>query len=195
MKRIALVLAPGFEEFESSCFLSVLGATRLVEGVEPLIVETVALEREVSGAHGFTVRVTHRSADADPTSFAAAAIPGGFHEKGYSHATDPPILEFLRAIDKKGGLLASSSTGSRVFAAAGLLVGKRATTFPFADGRHRAFLAECGATLHDEPIVRDGNLITGRSPWDALDTAFQLLFALLGERAVAAVRRSMGAPQ
>lgn len=194
MKRLAVILAPGFEEYEAACYLSVFGWTRTIEGIEPIVVETLAVERDVTGAHGFIVRTTARLSDANPASFAGAAVPGGFHEKGYSHATEPPILDFLRAIDVKGGCVASTSTGARVLAAAGLLVGRRATTYPFADGRHRAFLAECGATLSDGPIVRDATIITGSAPWDARDTALELLHAIAGERAVMAVKRSMGAP-
>lgn len=194
MKRLALVLAPGFEEFEAAAFLSIFGWTRTIEGVEPIVVDVLAVDREIAGAEGLQIRIATRVSEAGPENYAAAAVPGGVFERGYSHATDAPVLEFLRAIDKKGGLLASTSTGSRTLAAAGLLVGRRATTFPFADGRHRAFLYECGATVTDGPIERDGALITGNTAWVAPATAFELLDAISGAQAVRSVKRAMGHP-
>ncbi|MBI3818007.1 MAG: DJ-1/PfpI family protein [Planctomycetes bacterium] len=192
MKRLALVLAPGFEEIEAASFVSIFGWTRAIEGLEPIFVDPVATEREVSGANGLLVRITNRIGEIEPSHYAGAAVPGGAFEKGYSHATDTPVLDFLRAIDNKGGFLSSTGTGSRALAAAGILVGRRATTFPFADGRHRAFLHECGATVTDGPVEHDATIITGNSPWVARDTALELLSALAGDRAVAAVKRSMG---
>lgn len=192
MKRLALVLAPGFEEFEAAAFLTVFGCTRSIEGIEPIVMEPVSVEREFSGAEGLQIRVPARIGEIQASNYSGAALPGGVYEKGYSHATDGPVLEFLRQIDAKGGFLASTSTGSRSLAAAGLLVGRRATTFPFADGRHRAYLYECGATVSDGPIVRDGTIITGNSPWVARETAIELLHAVGGDRTVAAVKRALG---
>lgn len=188
-----MILAPGFDEFEASAFLSVVGFSRTIEGVEPIAADTVGLEREVVGAHGMIVRVTSRVADAKVASYAGAAVPGGFHEKGFSHGYDPPVLAFLRELEASGATVAASSTGSRVLAAAGLLVGKRATTYPFDEGRHRAYLGECGATISDKTFERDGAILTGSTPAAALETAFELLRCLQGDRAVAAVRRAMGA--
>jgi len=193
VKRIAVVLAPGFEELEASAFLGVLGFSRTIEAVDPISADTVAVEREVTGAHGLVVRVTSRIADANAEAYAGAAVPGGFHEKGYSHAYDPPVLEFLRKLEAAGATIAATSTGSRVLAAAGLLVGKRATTYPFDEGRHRAYLAECGAHVSDKTIERDGAILTASTPMASIETSFELLRALEGDRAVAAVRRAMGA--
>lgn len=193
MNRIALILAPGFDESEAAAYLSIFGWTRTIEGVEPIVVDPISTEREVAGAHGLVAKISILVQSTSAAGYAAAAIPGGFHEKGYSHATDEPILSFLRALDARGGWIASTSTGSRVPAAAGLLIGRRATTYPFSDGRHRAFLHECGATVEDGPIVVDGTSITGCSPWVAREVALELLKVISGERAVTAVRRAMGA--
>jgi putative intracellular protease/amidase len=192
MKRLALLLAPGFEELEAAAHVSVFGWSRNIEGVEPYSLETIAIDREVLAAHGTQVRTSTRVADADPKAFVGIAIPGGFFEKGFAHSCDPPILAFLRAADAAGTTFAASTTGTRVLAAAGLLVGKRATTYPFSEGRHRAFLAECGATPSDGPIERDGSFLTGSTTACAVDLAFELLRVLEGDRAVAAVRRVMG---
>jgi len=192
MKRIALVLAPGFDELEASSFVALAGWVRTSESLEPLQVEILAVEREVAGAHGMTVRATKRLAEAEPRGYAAVVVPGGFHEKGFSHVCDPPMLEFLRNAEAAGTVLVATSTGARALAAAGLLVGRRATTYPFEDGRHRAYLAECGALLSDGPVEHDGAVLTGTSPSAAMDTAFELLRALEGDRAVATVRRAMG---
>jgi protein deglycase len=192
VKKIAVLLAPGFDELEAAAFVEVFGWARMSDGVEPIAAETLAVEREVVGAHGMAVRAHLRIADAEAATYAGAAVPGGIHEKGYSHAYDAPVLDCLRRIEACGGTIASSSTGSRVLAAAGLLVGKRATTYPFDEGRHRAYLAECGATLSDAEIERDGAIITGQSPASALAVALELLLTVQGERAVAAAKRRMG---
>lgn len=193
MKRLALLLAPGFEEVEAAAFLAVFGATRRVEGLDAYGVESLALEREVTSAQGWHLRGLGRLADATASGFTAAAIPGGSFEKGFAHVCDEPVLAFARSIDAAGGVLAASTTGACALAAAGLLVGKRATTSPLGEGRHRAYLAECGATLSDGPIERDGTVLTASTTASAIALAFEALRALEGDRAVATVRRLLGA--
>ncbi len=192
MKRLALVLAPGFDEMEASTFLGVFGWTRAIETVEPVVLEPLSIDREVPGAHGLVARVAARIGDADPTSYAAVVVPGGSYEKGYSHVCDAPVLQFLRGIEGSGGTLVATSTGTRALAASGLLVGKRATTYPFDDGRHRAYLAECGATLSNAPLEIDGAVITCSGPNSVLEAAFSLLRAIGGDRDVEAVRKALG---
>jgi protease I len=68
----------------------------------------------------------------------------------------------VQAMNRSGKPVCGICHGPWVLVSAGLLKGKKAT----AVWNIHVDLANAGATVIDEPVVVDGNLITSRFPYD-----------------------------
>jgi 4-methyl-5(b-hydroxyethyl)-thiazole monophosphate biosynthesis len=155
------VLAPGFEETEVVTIIDLLrrgGIAVTVLGLE---------SREVTGSHRITVLAEGLLADfAD--DFDAIVLPGG--QPGAANlASSPRLLELIRATFRRGGLCAAVCAGPTVLGAAGILAGYRATCYPGNEG------ALLGATVVEEPVVRDRTIITSRGVGTAIPFALEII--------------------
>jgi len=100
--------------------------------------------------------------------------PGG---KGRLAAMkNPAILAFINRQRPNAKLEASVCTGAFLLAEAGLLAGKKATTY------HTAFaeLAGYGVRVVAEKVVRDGGIVTAGGVSSGLELGFYLLRELFG---------------
>jgi cyclohexyl-isocyanide hydratase len=99
-------------------------------------------------------------------------IPGGF---GTADAMlDEAFMAQIRRLGAGAKYLTSVCTGSLILGAAGFLKGKRAA----CHWAWRDLLKPFGATVGEERVVRDGNVITGGGVTAGLDFAFVLLAEL-----------------
>lgn len=101
-------------------------------------------------------------------------VPGGF---GTTDAMlDQAFMAQIRRLGATATYLTSVCTGSLILGAAGFLTGKRATSH----WAWRDQLAEFGAIVSDERVVRDGNLFTGGGVTAGIDFALVLLNEMAG---------------
>jgi cyclohexyl-isocyanide hydratase len=89
---------------------------------------------------------------------------------------DPETLAFIRSQAKGARYVTSVCTGALVLGAAGLLIGKRATTHWMS----REMLASFGAIPAAERFVVDGNLITGGGVTAGIDFALAVAAQVFG---------------
>ena len=188
--KILLVLPRGFEDLEAAAFADVLGWTSGAAGVE-VGVDTCGIDSPVTSARGLALLPRLRPADVDPDQYRALALPGGYHGLGYTQAYEPEMLDLYRAIAAREGIVASICVGALPLARAGLLAGRRATTYPHDNGRHARVLTEAGAIYTGAVVEQDGQFITGNGPGAAIEVSFLLASRLLGEAAVARARELM----
>jgi putative intracellular protease/amidase len=109
-------------------------------------------------------------------------VPGGLGAT--EAALDRAFLAEIRRLGGQARYLTSVCTGSLILGAAGFLRGKRAATH----WAWREPLPLFGATVSEERVCRDGNLITGGGVTAGLDFAFTLLAELAGEDAAKSVQ-------
>lgn len=102
-------------------------------------------------------------------------VPGGFGTT--AAALDEAFMAEIRRLGGQARYLTSVCTGSLILGAAGFLRGRRAATHWGA----RDLLALFGATVSEDRVCRDGNLITGGGVTAGVDFAFTLLAELAGE--------------
>ncbi len=124
-----------------------------------------------------------------PRDFDMVVLPGGL--PGADHLKDDPrIIALVRRQFEQHKYLAAICAAPKVLAAAGILNGRRATSFPGSlDGIDVPGLAyETGA------VVRDGNLITSRGPGTAMDFALALIELLAGTETRDAVEAKLQRP-
>ncbi len=102
-------------------------------------------------------------------------IPGGF---GTTEAMgDAAFMAQIRRLGISATYLTSVCTGSLILGAAGFLSGKRATSH----WAWRDQLAQFGAIVSEERVVRDGNLFTGGGVTAGIDFALVLLAEMAGQ--------------
>jgi cyclohexyl-isocyanide hydratase len=101
-------------------------------------------------------------------------VPGG---GGCGDAMENPVyLDKIRQLASGARYITSVCTGSLILAAAGLLIGKRAT----CHWAWRDTLALFGAIPDSGRVVRDGNIITGGGVTAGMDFALVVISELFG---------------
>lgn len=158
-RRIAVLAADGFEKVELTIPVNALrlsGATCHVISLRHGRIRGVNLHEPASRVH-----VHATIAETNPDDYDGLLIPGGF--------INPDLLrqsaearEFVRAFDDARKPIATLCHGPWVLASAGLLEGRRMTSWPGV----RDDLVNAGAVWLDQELVRDGNLLTSRGPQD-----------------------------
>jgi 4-methyl-5(b-hydroxyethyl)-thiazole monophosphate biosynthesis len=143
------------------------------------VVATLA-NNPVTGSHGIRLSADTPLAALAEQDFDMIALPGGM--PGADHLRkDPRIAEIVRSLHAKGRPVAAICAAPMVLAAAGVLDGRRATSFP-------GFLKDADtATVVGDAVVVDRGVITSRGPGTALDFALALVEALLGDAARQAI--------
>lgn len=167
---VVILLAPGFEEIEALVPADVL---RRANHPVTLVSVTPEESREVTGAHGITVRTDDWIGSVDIRQARMLVLPGGM--PGTSNLErNEAVREAVRIQLSEGRLLGAICAAPSIPGRMGLLQGRRATCYPgFEDTLQ-------GATTSQDPVVTDGNLVTSRGPGTAMAFALALAGALSG---------------
>jgi protease I len=116
--------------------------------------------RTCAGKHGYPCRTDIGYATMRAADFDALLVPGGFAPDKMRRRKE--VLDLVRDMDKDGKLIGFICHAGWVLISAGILKGRRATsTVGIRDD-----MVNAGATWVDEALVRDGNLISSRTPAD-----------------------------
>ena len=155
MTDILIFVEEGYEEFE----LWVPYYRFLEAG---FTVEVVGAEkgRIYAGKHGIEVKTDAAFSDVDLAGVKVVLIPGG-------HAPDrlrlhDAAVKLVQEADEKGIVIAAICHGGSVLVSAGIVAGRRLTSYRSI----RDDLRAAGAEWVNEPVVIDRNLITSRTPRD-----------------------------
>jgi protease I len=120
-----------------------------------------ALElKTFAGKHGYPAAAEQLLSEARSEEFDGLLIPGGFMpDKLRRH---PKVLSLTREFFEQGKMVAFICHGGWIPISARILKGRRATgSLGIKDD-----LQNAGAIWVDEAVVRDGNLISSRTPRD-----------------------------
>jgi 4-methyl-5(b-hydroxyethyl)-thiazole monophosphate biosynthesis len=167
MKRVLVPLAEGFEEIEATTIVDILRRA----GIEVVIASLTG--HPVTGSHGIRITADTPLAALAEQEFDMIALPGGM--PGAEHLKkDSRVAEIIRRLHAKGRPVAAICAAPMVLAAAGVLEGRRATSFP-------GFLEDAtAATVVGDAVVVDRGVITSRGPGTAMDFALTLVETLAG---------------
>lgn len=170
MARVLVPLAQGFEELEA---VTVIDLLRRAE----IEVEVAGLEEGViSGCRRTRVLPDLTLDQALERDYDMVVLPGGL--PGATHLdNDPRIHKLLRRMADAGKFTAAICAAPKVLAHAGILEGKRATSYPGTLDE----VAGKGVRVEQGAVIRDGHVITSRGPGTAMDFALELIRALAGE--------------
>lgn len=158
-KRVAIVVADGFEQVEMTSPREALEET----GAETYLVSIE--EGRVKGwKHtdwGDTFEVDVPIDEAAPDDYDALLLPGGVMSPDKLRRDDR-ILEFVRAFFEQGKPVAAICHGPWTLIDAGVMEGRRVTSYPSI----RKDLENAGAEWTDREVVVDDGLVTSRKPED-----------------------------
>jgi transcriptional regulator GlxA family with amidase domain len=186
-RRIGILLFDGVEELDAAGPWEVLSTWTQQHPADGW--ETFCLSadgRPVRGAKTLTLGAHHSMDDAPPMD--VLVHPGGRGTRPMLRDADH--LDWVRAQRATVPLMASVCTGSLVYAAAGLLVGRRATT-------HRASLnlqSELDTTILTDVrsrFVDDGDVITSAGVSAGIDMSLHLVARLSSPARAREVRREI----
>lgn len=177
MKAIVF-LADGFEECEGLIAVDILRRA----GVETIMASAMDGLLIDSSRH-IKVQADVMAADVDYDTVDLIVLPGGrlgTENLGANELVVEKCKEF--AANK---LAAAICAAPSLFAALGLLEGKKATCHPDFEGVMQ------GAELTGESVVVDGNIITGQGLGASFDFSFELVKILVGEEMVEQIKKGI----
>jgi transcriptional regulator GlxA family with amidase domain len=183
--RIGVFVFDGVEELDWVGPWEVL-ATWATQWPDEAEVFTFALTREaVTCAKGLHVLPDHDRDSMPPID--VLVYPGGRGTR--IHLQDDDIKRWLRDTTQSGVLMTSVCTGSLVYAAAGLLDGRPATTHWASTD----LLDSLGRDIEirDDRFVDDGNIITAAGVSAGIDMALHLVARLASIERAREVRRGI----
>jgi 4-methyl-5(b-hydroxyethyl)-thiazole monophosphate biosynthesis len=169
---VLVPLAQGCEELEAITIIDLLrraGITVVSAGLD---------DQPVKASRGTVLIPDTTIEQVMAQSFDMIVLPGG--QPGADHLRDDPrIQQKLKQQASDDKYVAAICAAPRALAQAGLLNGKRATSFP---GSLEGCPAQDLQYLND-PVVVDGRIVTSRGPGTAMDFALTLIEILLGKEA------------
>jgi len=182
---IAVALFPGVEELDFAGPWEVLSAWSHLAPDDGVEVVTVAEEpAPLRCAKGLTVVAERTWADLGPLD--VLVLPGGRGTRPL--LSDRPFLDRLRRLATGGTLMTSVCTGSLLYAGAGLLDGRPATTH-WASLDELAGLGTGVAVRPDERFVDTGQVVTASGVSAGIDMALHLVARLHSVERARQVRR------
>ncbi|MBQ6021173.1 MAG: DJ-1/PfpI family protein [Clostridia bacterium] len=172
---VILFMANGTEETEAIAVFDILKRG----GVE---VVTVGVdEKSVCLSHGLRIECDESSRGLVLSEAPEAVILPGGMPGTLNLEKNADVIGLVKDAASRGAVVAAICAAPSILGRHGLLKGREAVCYPGFE-KHLA-----GAVLSEKPVVRDGNIITAKGAGVALEFGAEILSALKGEEAAAAV--------
>lgn len=170
MADVLVPLAQGCEELEAVTIIDILRRAEINVVSAGLTAEPVRCSRG-------TVLIADKTLDeALQQDYDMVALPGGL--PGADHLNDDQrIHQLLKQMADGDKYTAAICAAPKVLATAGILSGKRATSFPGTLEK----LDLKDTDIEQNPVVTDGKVITSRGPGTAMEFALVLVEKLRGK--------------
>ena len=168
MKTVLVPLAQGCEELEAVTLIDILRRADIH------VVSAGLDAKPVRGSRGTMLLPDTTLDEALAHNFDMIALPGG--QPGTNNLmTDQRIIALVQRMAQQGKYVVAVCAAPAVLATAGILDGKRATSFPGALDAFPKVMQQQAA------VMEDGLLITSRGPGTAMDFALTLIARLAGQ--------------
>ena len=165
MKKVAVLLADGFEEIEA---LSVVDILRRADVHCDMV--TIG-DINVIGAHNIKVTADIRI-DEDLSGYDMIVLPGGLPGATNLQAS-AKVIELVRYFNDNNKYIAAICAAPIILKTANIIEGKNITSYP----GYEEELKGCNY-IENEYVVVDGNLITSRGPATTMLFAYKILEVL-----------------
>lgn len=185
--RVIVPLADGFEEIEAATIIDLLRRA----DIEVVVAALGGMQARGAHGLGFAADIALDDAldDALDGDYDVVVLPGG--EPGATALRDDArVQQLLKRQAEEGRLVAAICAAPKALAAAGLLDGRAATSYPGYLDQHPA----PGMRYLAQPVVVDGKVVTSRGPGTAMDFALALIELLQGRAGRAKVEDPLMRP-
>ncbi|MGN0243335.1 MAG: DJ-1 family glyoxalase III [Lachnospiraceae bacterium] len=166
MKKVCVLFAEGFEEVEALTVVDLLRRVKI-----EVLCASVTGNLLVTGAHNITVQMDCLMSEISEEEMDYLILPGGM--PGTIHLKeDPQVRQWIQKRATREAGIAAICAAPSILGELGILQGRRATCYPGFES------ALQGASVSEEPVVRDANIITSRGVGTAIAFAYELVCAL-----------------
>lgn len=168
MAKVYIFLADGYEEIEGLTVVDLLRRASI-----EIFMVSVTGNINVTGAHHITTSADLLFEDVDFTDADMLVLPGGM--PGTVHLEEHEGLDkLLKEFHAKGKSLAAICAAPSILGTKELLKGKNATCYP---GYEEKLI---GASVRNEIVVVDGNIITSKGMGTTIDFSLSLIKDIKG---------------
>lgn len=170
MAVVLVPLAQGCEELEAVTIIDLLrraGITVVAAGLD---------EQPIKASRGVTLLPDTTLDEALKQDYDMVVLPGG-RAGADNLANDARIAALLKKMAESGKFTGAICAAPCVLAKAGILKGKQATSYPGVLDK----MSLPDVMYKTDKVVKDGTVITSRSPGTAMDFALELIETLAGQ--------------
>ena len=176
MKKVALLLADGFEELEAVGTYAMLSRGGLDVDIYALS------DKDTTGRFGLTCSKLHSFSALNASYYDALVLPGG---PGYELLEkNEHVQKILEQFMDSGRVVAAICASPTILGRAGYLQGKKYTCFTSMND-------DFGGAFTGEYVAVDGNIITGQSAAATVDFGLAIIEKLLGKEKADQVKKSI----
>lgn len=180
MKKVAVILADGFEEIEAITSVDVLrraGATVSIASLK---------DAQIRGAHNIVVKADVTLREVEELGYDAIVLPGGL-PGAENLANDAKLREILHKFDKEGKLICAICAAPMALESAGVLK----DSFVCYPGFEENVRSDKRGYVSDKNVLKDQNIITGKGPAFSMEFALCVVKNLLGDEAYLKVKNDL----
>jgi 4-methyl-5(b-hydroxyethyl)-thiazole monophosphate biosynthesis len=178
MAKVLMPLAQGFEEIEALAVVDILRRAEIEVVLAGLQSGPVESARKINVIPDTVLDAINANA------FDMIILPGGQPGTDNLNA-DSRIHELLKDFAAKDKMIGAICAAPSILAAAGLLTGKHATSYPSYSDRLT------GAIYEDKQVVCDGSIITSQGPGTAIIFGIEIVARLAGREIADNVSKAM----
>jgi 4-methyl-5(b-hydroxyethyl)-thiazole monophosphate biosynthesis len=171
MTKVLVPLATGCEELEAITVIDLLRRA----GIEVITAGLEAVPQAVRASRGTLLTPDASLDQALKQDYDMVVLPGGQPGADNLNA-DLRIRTLLQAMAQREKYIAAICAAPKVLAHAGVLKGRRVTSFPGALDQTQ--LAD--VQYEETAVVQDGHILTSRGPGTAMDFALTIIEILAG---------------
>lgn len=179
MKKVAIILAEGFEEIEG---LTVVDLLRRADISIDMV--SISESKKVIGSHNISVEADFIFEEYSFETVDMIVLPGGMPGTKYllKHTR---LDEILKEFYKKQKALAAICAAPSVLGQAGILKGKKAVCYPSFEEKL------LGANVLFDEVVTDGDVITSRGLGTAIPFSLAIISYLCGSEVAETIKKSI----
>lgn len=164
--KVCMIITDGFEEVEAIGTFAILRRGDIEVDIYSL------LDKDATGRFGLTCTNLKPFSKIKEEDYDAIILPGGPEYKAIEASKD--VSDLIKQFNDKNKLICAICASPTILGRKGYLKGKDYTCFTSMN-------EDFGGNYKEQYVVKDGNLITGRSAAASIDFGFEILRALKGE--------------